>query len=147
MWCSVQFRNRICGGSALRPKKTLLALRQGLPWKFSQIRSIIVLGFGKLGSILNGFLFPGAAGDVPNFSGAGDVSTETEVRHKRRRKHAVIARRLVPLSGQQPGPVEFGSRERSRELFEQAFDAGNAEIKRGYFRFGSSWLPHFTELF
>ena len=50
------------------------------------------------------------------FSGAGDVSTEAEVRRKRRRKHAVITRRFVPLSGQKPGTVEFGKHERSREM-------------------------------
>ena len=44
--------------------------------------------------------FPGASGDALCFSGAGDVSTEAEGRHKRRQKHSVIARRFVPLSGQ-----------------------------------------------
>ena len=38
------------------------------------------------------------------------MSTEVEVRHKRKQKRAVITRRFVPLSGQQPGPVELGSR-------------------------------------
>ena len=57
------------------------------------------------------------------------MSTEAEVRHMRRRKHAVITRRFVPLSGQEPGPVEFRSRERSRELLEQAFDDGNGDFK------------------
>ena len=47
------------------------------------------------------------------------------MRHKRRRRSAVITRRFVPLVGQEPGPVGFGSRERSRELLEQAFDDGN----------------------
>ena len=91
------------------------------------------------------FFFPGAAGDVPCFLGAGDLSTEAEVRHKRRLKHAVITRRFVPLSGQQPGPDEIGSHERSRELLEQAFDDSNDEIKRGYFKFGFLWAPHFGD--
>ena len=56
------------------------------------------------------------------------MSTEAEVRHKRRRKHAVITRRIVPLSGQEPGAVEFGSHERSRLLLEQAFNDGNVEF-------------------
>ena len=57
-----------------------------------------------------------AATDGPCFFGAGDVSTEAEVRHKERRRQAVITRRVVPLSGHEPGPVEFGSRDRSKEL-------------------------------
>ena len=89
-----------------------------------------MLTFGKLGTSCNGFSISGAAGDVPCFSGADDVLTEAEVRQKRRRKHAVITRRFVPLSGQEPGPiVEFGSHERSRELLEQAFNDGNDELK------------------
>ena len=35
---------------------------------------------------------PGATGDVPCFSGAGDVWTEAEVRHKIRQKHVVFTR-------------------------------------------------------
>ena len=53
---------------------------------------------------------------VQGFSEAGDVSTEAEVRHMRRRKEAVITRRLVPFSGQEPGPVDVGSHERSRVM-------------------------------
>ena len=73
--------------------------------------------------------FPGAASDGPCFSEAGDVSTEAEVRRSRRRKEAVITRRLVPLSGQEPGPVDIGSHDRSRVILEQAFDDGNIEFK------------------
>ena len=73
--------------------------------------------------------FPGAASDGPSFSEAGDVSTEAEVRHMRRRKEAVITLRLVPLSGQEPGPVDVGSHERSQVMLEQAFDDGNIELK------------------
>ena len=65
--------------------------------------------------------FPGPSVDVKGFSGAGDLSTEAEVRHGRRQKHVVITRRFVPLSGQHPGSVDCGSHERSRELFKQAF--------------------------
>ena len=67
--------------------------------------------------------FPGPTGDVQCFSGAAEESTEGELRHKRRQKHAVITRL------QQLGPVEFGSHERRRELLEQAFDDGNDELK------------------
>ena len=73
--------------------------------------------------------FSVAASDGPCFSEAGDVSTEAEARHMRRRRHAVITRRLVPLSGQESGPVDVGSHERSRVMLEQAFDAGIIEIK------------------
>ena len=72
--------------------------------------------------------FLGPIVDVERFSGAGDVLTEAEVRHKRRQKHAAITRRFVPLSGQQTGPVEFGSHERSRELLEQTFEDGIDEF-------------------
>ena len=73
--------------------------------------------------------FPGAASDGPCVSEAGDVSTEAEVRRSSRRRQAVITRRLVPLSGQESGPVDFGSHERSRVLLEQAFDDGIVEFK------------------
>ena len=88
-----------------------------------------MLLFGNLETICYGFFFPGPAGDVPYFFKAGDVSTEAEVRHNRRRKHAVIIRRFVPLSGREQGPVDFGSHERSRELLEQAFSDGNDKFK------------------
>ena len=67
--------------------------------------------------------------DVPCFSEAGDVSTEAEVRHMRRRKQAVITRSLVPLSVEEPGPVDVGSHKRNRVMLEQAFDDGNIEFK------------------
>ena len=57
------------------------------------------------------------------------MSTEAEVRHMRRRKQAVITGRLVPLSSQEPGPVDVGSHERSRVMLDQAFDDGNSEFK------------------
>ena len=114
---------------ALRLKRRLLALRQVLPWKFRQVCCINMLCFGKLGTIRFCFSFPGAASDGPCFSGPGDVSTEAEVRNKRRRKQAVITRRFVPLSGREPGPVGFGSQEWSRKLLEQAFDDGIGEFK------------------
>ena len=114
---------------ALRPKRRLLALRQVLPWKFRQVCSIRMLCFGKLGTIWFCFSFPGAASNGLCFSGAGDVSTEEEVRHKESRRQAVITRRFVPLSDQEPGPVGFGSRELSRELLEQPFDDDNGDFK------------------
>ena len=114
---------------SLRPVRRLLALRQVLPWKFRQVCSMSVLYFGKFATIHYELSFPGAASDGPGFSEAGDVSTEAEVRHMRRRKEAVITRRLVPFSGQEPGPVDVGSHERSRVMLEQAFDDGNIEFK------------------
>ena len=85
--------------------------------------------FGKFATFRYELSFSGAASDGPCFFAAGDVSTEAEVRHMRRRKHAVITRRLVPLSGQEPDPVDSGSHERSRVMLEQAFDDGNIEFK------------------
>ena len=113
----------------LHPLRRLLALRPMLPWKFRQVFSISVLYFGKLATIRYELSFPGAASDGPCFSEAGDVSTEAEVRHMRRRKQAVITRRLLPLSGQEPGPVDVGSHERSRVMLEQAFEDSNSEFK------------------
>ena len=88
-----------------------------------------VLYFGKLTTIHYELSFPGAASDGPFFSETGDVSTEAEVRHMRRRKQAVSTGPLLPLSGQEPGPVDVGSHERSRVMPEQAFDDGNNEFK------------------
>ena len=88
-----------------------------------------MLYFGKFATIHYELSFPGSASDGPGFSEAGDVSTEAEVRHMRRRKEAVITRRLVPLSGQEPGPVDVESHERSQVMLEQAFDDGNIEFK------------------
>ena len=101
-----------------------------------------VLYFGKFTTIYYELSFPGAASDGPCFSEAGDFSTEAEVRHMRRRKEAVITRRLVPLSGQEPGPVDVGGHERRRVMLEQTFDDGNIEFKWGYLRFASLWVPH-----
>ena len=114
---------------ALRPLRRLLALRQVLPWKFRQVCSMSVLYFGKFATIHCELSLPGAASDGTCFSEAGDVSTEAEVRHMRRRKQAVITCRLVPLSGQEPSPVDVGSHDRSRVMLEQAFDDGNIEFK------------------
>ena len=91
--------------------------------------------FGKLTTKHYEISFPGAFSDGPCFSEAGDASTEAEVRRSRRRKQAVITRRLVPLSGQEPDPVDFGSHERSRVMLEQALDDGIVDFKRGYSRF------------
>ena len=73
--------------------------------------------------------FPGAASDGPCLSEAGHVSKEAEVRRSGRRKQAVITRRLVPLSGEEPDPVDFGSHERNRVMLEQAFDDGIVQFK------------------
>ena len=70
---------------APHPLKRLLAPRQVLPWKFRQVCRISVLYFGKLATIRYELSFPGAACDDPCYSEAGDVSTEAEVRHVRRR--------------------------------------------------------------
>ena len=116
MWRSVRFRNQICCGA--------LYIRWGGCWRFDRYShgnsvkfvASVCFYFGKLATIRYELSFPGTAGDGPCFSEAGDVSTEAEVRHMRRRKQAVITRRLVPLWGQEPGPVDAGSRERSRVI-------------------------------
>ena len=107
---------------ALRPVERLLVLLLVLPWKFHQVCSIIVLCFGKFATMHYETSFPDAASDGPCFS-------EAEVRRSRRRRQAVITRRLVPLAREEPGPVDFGSYERSRVMLEQAFDDGIVEFK------------------
>ena len=131
----------------LPPMRRLLALRQVLPWKFRQVCSISVLSFGKFATYRYEVSIPGAASDGSCFSETGDVSTQAEVRQMRRRKQAVITRRLVPLSGEEPGPVDVGSHERSQAMLKLAFDDGNIEFKWGYQRFGSFWVLSFVELF
>ena len=127
---------------ALRPMMRLLALRQVLPWNFRQVCSVSMLYFGKIAIMDYELSFTGAVSDGPGFSEAGDVSREAEVRHMRRRRQAVITRRPVPLSGQEPSPVDVGSHERSRVMLEKAVDDGNIKFKWGSFRFGSLWVPH-----
>ena len=114
---------------ALRPVERLLALLLVLPWKFHQVCSIIVLNFGKFATIHYEPSFPDAASVGPCLSEAGDVSMEAEVRRSKKRGQAVITRRLVPLAREEPGPVDFGSHERSRVMLEQAFDDGIVEFK------------------
>ena len=114
---------------ALHPVRRLLAIRQELPWKFRQVCRMSLLYFGKFATIHYELSFPGATSDGPCFSETGDVSTEAEVRQMRRRKQAVITRRLVLLSVQEPGPVDVGSHERSRVMLEQAFADDNFEFK------------------
>ena len=114
---------------ALRPVERLLALLLVLPWKFRQVCSIIVLCFDKFATIHYELSFPGTTSNGPCLSEAGDVSTEAEVRRSKRRRQAVITRRLVPLAREEPGPVDFRSHERSRVMLEQAFDDGIVEFK------------------
>ena len=110
---------------ALRLMRMFLALRQVFSYRFCQVCSFIVLVLAEFVPLSSVSSFLGTADAIPDISGAVDVSTEEEVRHDRRRKRAVITRRFVPLSDQQPGPVKFGSRDRIKELLEQAFDDGN----------------------
>ena len=113
---------------ALHPVWRLLALRRVLHGNVVKIVASVCSTVGKFATIQYEFSFPHAASEGPRFSEASDMSTEAEVRHMRRRKHAVITRRLVPLSGQEPGPVDFGSHERSIVMLEQAFDDGNGDF-------------------
>ena len=131
-----EYGGTCCSGTgfvvgALHPVGRLLALLLVLPWKISQVCSINMLYFGKCATMNMNSLFQvqRVMEWSPVFSEAGDVLTEAEARHMRRRKEAVITRRLVPLSGQEPGPVDVGSHERSRVMLEQAFDDGNIEFK------------------
>ena len=63
--------------------------------------------------------------EVPEIQfGEGDVSTEAEVRGKRRSRSARISRRLVPLARSTSASFDFAGRDHSRALLEQAFDDG-----------------------
>ena len=108
----------------LRPTRSFLSSRQVLPWGFYQVCGIVVLVLADKGPVFMDCYFAGPVDAVPCFSGAGDVSTEVEVRHDRRRKRAVITSRSVPLLGHESGPDGFGSRDRSQEVFVQALDVG-----------------------
>ena len=127
MFFVVPERNLLWG--ALHPVRRLLALRQVRHGNIVRFVASVCSTVGKFATIQYKLSFPGAASDDPCFSEAGDVSTEAQVRHMRKRKQAVITRSLVPFSGQEPGPVDVGSHERSRVVLEQAFDDGNIELK------------------
>ena len=88
-----------------------------------------MLCFGKFATIHYEPSFPDAGSDCPCLSEADDVSTEAEVRRSRKLRQAVITCRLVPLAREEPGPVDFGSHERSRVMLEQAFDDGIVDFK------------------
>ena len=55
-------------------------------------------------------------------SGGDDNLTEAETRSQARHKHAIVTRCPVPLVGSAPVPIPSGTRERSREFLEEAFD-------------------------
>ena len=78
------------------------------------------------------FHYVALADAILDFFQAGDMSKEAEVRHYRRPRRAVITRRSVPLSGQQPGLVEFGSGNWSRKLLEPVFDDSICQFNWGY---------------
>ena len=125
LWCSEQFRNRVFGGTRYircGDFQRLDKCSSGDSVTFVQFSCLYWKNWYRLSSISS---FAGPADDNPDFSGAGDESTEAKVTSDRRRKHVVITRRFVPLSGRQPSPVEFGSRTWSRALLEQAFDDSN----------------------
>ena len=99
--------------AALHLEKRISAALLLLLRKFRRVRSIVVLASAKLGQVFIGCFshFAGPADAISRFYGADDVSTEAELRNKRRWKGALIVRRFVPLSDLKPGPVEYGSRD------------------------------------
>ena len=52
----------------------------------------------------------------------GDIPTEVETRRQSKQQRAAVTRRLVPLAGSAPVPLDSANCERSRELLEDAFD-------------------------
>ena len=147
MWCSVHIRNRIC--------TVVLYVRGGGCWRFGRCshgKTVkVVASLCLVLAILGPFvIFCSSPFQLVMFNvspGLAVCRPEAEVRHNGRHIHAVNKRRFLPLSGQQPGPVDLGSHERSRELSEQAFDDGNDEFKWRYFKFIFLWVPHVVELF
>ena len=75
-------------------------------------------------------------------SDCDDIPTEAETRNQCRRGRAVVTRRLVPLAGGASVPFAGSSRERSRELLEEALDVCMYHIRCAY-SWCSNIAPHF----
>ena len=65
--------------------------------------------------------------------GEGEIWTEAETKKQRRSGSARISRRLVPLAQSASASIDFLGRDHSRTLFEQVFDDGMYQMKRGFF--------------
>ena len=124
-----------------------MSLRKVLPGKFRQVCRSICSVFGKLGTLYYGFSIPGAIGDVPCFFGAGVVSMEAELRHRRHEStpssHVALFLCRVKSQAQLSLEVTRGVENcRSRPLT-MVMIKSNEDT----FRFGSLYVPHFIELF
>ena len=88
---------------------------------------------------------------ILGISGNEDVSTGVETDGQLKGRHIIVTRSLVPLAvPQHDVPEAFLSRCRSRQLLEQAFDAGNICVKvmklLVLFLVDSKFLPHLCHL-
>ena len=70
------------------------------------------------GTVAYNWCFTGVSEAAIISFGCDDIRTEAETRSQFRRRRAVVTRRLFPLAGSAPVPLDSSSRERSRELLE-----------------------------
>ena len=104
-------------------------ISHGLCIKFVTICHIVLAMFG---TVEFSWYFIGVSEAAMISSGCDDIPVEAETRSQVRRRRAVSTRRLVPLAGIAPVPFASSSHERSRELFEEAFDNGMHLFRWGY---------------
>ena len=80
------------------------------------------------------FDFPIGVSEAAMISSDGDeISIEVKTGSQSRRRSAVETRSLDPLAGNAPVPLAGASRERSRELLEEAFENDMYHFRRRYF--------------
>ena len=85
-----------------------------------------------IGTLVYAWYFIGVSEAPMISSGCDDIPTEAETRSQLRRRLAVV-RLLVLLADNVPVPLASASRERSRELLEEAFDNGMYHFRWGFF--------------
>ena len=100
--------------------------------------TIFHITLAMVGTFVHARYFIGA-GEAPIISsGCDDIPTEAETRSQFRHRLAVVTL-LVPLASNAPVTLASASRERSRELLEEAFDNGMYHFRWEYFC-GVPWL-------
>ena len=145
MWRSVQFRNRICSGA--------LRVRGRGCWRFDRcshgnsvtfIASLCSFLAYKWPSIL---VFVFQVQPVMLHVSPGPARYQLKQKWGAREDEDRPSLNFVPLSGQQPGPVGLGKRERRRGMLEQGrLTMVMMNSKLGYFRSGFLCVTHFIEL-
>ena len=85
------------------------------------------------GTVEYSWYFIGVSEAATISSGWDDIPTEAETRSPVQRRRSVVTKRLVPLAGIVAVPFASSSRERRRELLEEAFDKVMYHLRCGYF--------------